>query len=898
MKKIIIMLLAALIMIIGIPVLTLSKLDSDIYSINALFVKSWQNEDFPSMPNLSAKAMRKEINDITQYALEAGYNAILFEVRSEGDALYRSSVFPTSQFLLKKQGAFTFFDPLGEMIKSASKKGLSVYAVVDPYSLGSDLSVLSKKNPAVKHSDLTTNNGDQYLLKPDNAQVIRLNAKDLGAMAKRYNLGGIIIQNIHVLDGMKKEITNLLQSCRNTIKGRTKLGVMLPDEALEEDFSSAFSLCNMVITSILNEVNPTDDGYSQRLKSWQKAVGDRLIPMIDVKNSTLSAAQMSAQSFAAEQNGINSRIIGNYSALLNRKDFAGDILASMSYENSYTPTPLNYAPLQELSINRPTDTITVSSSTYFIMGTSDPAQPLTLNWKSVERNTTDGVFGIKVSLAMGTNTFTLQQGNNSKTVTIKRSNGSASAATTVNVTSMTPRSSLLAYNDVAFSISCVAPAGKTVTATLGDTAITLNQTKAASPSVPATFWGTMKFSGASSGKVKNLGPITYQIDGGECAVSGGNVYLLGTGATPFARVIDTIASVFPDSSVTEGHYKSVYKAGVVEEIIEQMGEYYKLASGGYIKKAAVEVVDSTIAKQMVLSSVSEDHTDRAEQFVLGSLCGVPYTFEDDEDGTCTITLHQASSSVDLAALPTESELFSSISWSDDDNALKCVLIPRSSKKVWGIDILNQGNNAVLYVKKAPAISSTIGKPLENLVVVLDPGHGGSDTGAPSVLGLSGPNERDVNLANAKMLKMRLEQLGATVVMTREDNETKISLYDRMEVAQNNLPDFFLSIHHNSVAESVDANLPSGVESYFYEPFGSEFGESVVRSISNNVYDRDYRFSEWGYYIVTRMRYTPSILCEIGFVPNPVEFRNICDISEIYKTANAITVAMLNIISET
>lgn len=224
------------------------------------------------------------------------------------------------------------------------------------------------------------------------------------------------------------------------------------------------------------------------------------------------------------------------------------------------------------------------------------------------------------------------------------------------------------------------------------------------------------------------------------------------------------------------------------------------------------------------------------------------------------------------------------------------MTPRDTKKVWGIDILNQGGDAVLYAKRAPKLSGTPGKPMTGVVVVLDPGHGGTDIGAPSVLGASGPYERDVNLADAQMLKMRLEQLGATVVMTRTDNDTTLTLYDRMETAQNALPDFFMSMHHNSVAESQDANINSGVEAYYYEPFSQNFAEAAARGIADNVYARDYRFSDWSYYTVTRMRYTPSILCEIGFMPNPIEFKNVCDLTEIHKTADALALAMLNLIA--
>lgn len=902
MKKSVLALLTAFIIVSIVPLSACNrsgwgtKEDTAAAPLNGLLVKSHQNADFPSQPALSAKAMRQELSDIVLYAHDAGYNAILFEVRSQGESLYKSSNFPRSQFLLKKQGAFTLFDPLKEMIKAAQKKGLSVYAVVDPYYLGSDLTQLSKKHPAVKDNTLIAAIGESYLLNPDSTQTVQLNVKDLGAMAKRYKLDGIILENAHATDGPQSAVTNLLQSSRKTINGRTQLGLMLPDIALDEDYSSALALCDLILPEIEAEVSPAENGYADRLLSWQQAAGDKLAPVINLNNSALSAVQLSAQVFEATQNGVAARVVSNYGTARSRTDFAGDLLASLATENAYQPTALTYVPSQSLSVTRPTSAITVDASSYCITGTSDPALALTLDGQPVIRSTDDGVFAVLVPLQYGENIFTLQQGENSQTVTITRPDGSGPAATTINVTAMAPKSSLLAYNGIEFAISCVAPAGKTVTATLGDSTVTLKQNAVAAPDVPAVFSGNLKLTGAGDNEVKNLGPITYTIQGGETAVSGGNVYLLGHGATAYIRVTEFVASVFPDESVTEGNYKSVYKAGVVEEIADQMGEYYKLASGGFIKKATVEVVDSSVAKPPVLTGVTEQHTDRAEQFILAGIGGVPYTFADEEDGRCTITLHQANATVDLGTLPTESELFSKIEWTNDGNALTCTLTPRDQKKVWGIDILNRDADALLYVKCAPKRSDIPGKPMTGVVVVLDPGHGGTDIGAPSVLGASGPYERDVNLADAQMLKMRLEQLGATVVLTRADNDTTLTLYDRMETAQNILPDFFMSMHHNSVAESQDANINSGVESYYYELFSRDFAELAARGIADNVYARDYRFSDWSYYTVTRMRYTPSILCEIGFMPNPAEFKNVCNLTEIHKTADSLVLAMLNLIA--
>jgi N-acetylmuramoyl-L-alanine amidase len=94
-------------------------------------------------------------------------------------------------------------------------------------------------------------------------------------------------------------------------------------------------------------------------------------------------------------------------------------------------------------------------------------------------------------------------------------------------------------------------------------------------------------------------------------------------------------------------------------------------------------------------------------------------------------------------------------------------------------------------------------------IVLDPGHGGHDTGS---IGPSGLLEKDLVLQVARELqKLLQEKLGAEVFLTRSD-DTFISLEERTAVANKHKADLFLSIHANS---STSHNA-SGVETYFLD----------------------------------------------------------------------------------
>lgn len=88
-------------------------------------------------------------------------------------------------------------------------------------------------------------------------------------------------------------------------------------------------------------------------------------------------------------------------------------------------------------------------------------------------------------------------------------------------------------------------------------------------------------------------------------------------------------------------------------------------------------------------------------------------------------------------------------------------------------------------------------------VVLDPGHGGKDTGA---IGPDGAKEKELTLAMAKRLRAHLEALGLEVLLTREDDRT-LSLEERTRFANEKGADLFLSIHvnaaHNRKAKGIE-----------------------------------------------------------------------------------------------
>ena len=116
-----------------------------------------------------------------------------------------------------------------------------------------------------------------------------------------------------------------------------------------------------------------------------------------------------------------------------------------------------------------------------------------------------------------------------------------------------------------------------------------------------------------------------------------------------------------------------------------------------------------------------------------------------------------------------------------------------------------------------------------LVIALDPGHGGNDSGAVG----SGLKESDVNWKIAQACKAELENYaGVTVVLTRTQNECP-TLYERVERAVNQGAKVFVSLHINSTERSS----ADGAEVYY--PNGSSYNKvahETGKQLSQNILD--------------------------------------------------------------
>lgn len=176
---------------------------------------------------------------------------------------------------------------------------------------------------------------------------------------------------------------------------------------------------------------------------------------------------------------------------------------------------------------------------------------------------------------------------------------------------------------------------------------------------------------------------------------------------------------------------------------------------------------------------------------------------------------------------------------------------------------------------------------KGLRVCIDPGHGGMDPGCD----YNGRLESDDNWKLALSLKTELEAAGIDVVMTREDNNTKVFLKDRVKIANASGADYFISLHRNKgdgygVETWMTANSGQATEELTNNVHNAIVSANVQRDRGVKVGTETGEGSD--YYVLGNTT-MPACLIEFGFINNEEDNR-LYDVNlEAY--AKAITQAV-------
>lgn len=202
-----------------------------------------------------------------------------------------------------------------------------------------------------------------------------------------------------------------------------------------------------------------------------------------------------------------------------------------------------------------------------------------------------------------------------------------------------------------------------------------------------------------------------------------------------------------------------------------------------------------------------------------------------------------------------------------------------------------------FVNKDDNILNTSSLPVTEKVIIIDAGHGTPDSGAT---GYSGTREKDVNLIFAKSLGSLLQQSGAHVVYTREDDGTiadnldtsirSIKIQDmkkRKQIRDGKNADIFISIHMNIFS---DPKVKGAQVFYSGDNANSKTLANLIQesicSVADKSNTRKAKNSKNDIYLLNDSK-IPSVLVECGFLSNPEEEKKLLSKSYQDKMAYAI-----------
>ena len=179
-------------------------------------------------------------------------------------------------------------------------------------------------------------------------------------------------------------------------------------------------------------------------------------------------------------------------------------------------------------------------------------------------------------------------------------------------------------------------------------------------------------------------------------------------------------------------------------------------------------------------------------------------------------------------------------------------------------------------EKVISVNST---PVTNKRIIVDAGHGLPDQGTSSQ---SGVTEQKINLAISLKLQRLLEQSGATVILTRSDEngiykldaksirEKKISdTNNRVEIGNNSNADIYVSIHLNYYQDGKYSGWQT-----FYQGSSeqSKILATIIQSELNNNFNKVNKRTPMqikGVYIMDKVK-IPTVIVECGFLSNAEE----------------------------
>ncbi|MEH2426081.1 MAG: N-acetylmuramoyl-L-alanine amidase [Nostoc sp.] len=536
-----------------------------------------------------------------------------------------------------------------------------------------------------------------------------------------------------------------------------------------------------------------------------------------------------------------------------------------------------------------------SAQKIFFLGTAPPDGQVLINSKPITRSKA-GHFSPSFPLQLGENLFTVRRQNQELKIKVIRLNASPELPQGVAFAkdSLTPAVDIARLPGEVICFGAIAPPNANVSVILANQTIALlpQPQQAQLPSNLAALTGQNQPHAQSSvgnyqgctavATTADLGKPQFQLtlDGKTITQPGsGKIEILSRSQLPVSEV--TVESGVARTGPSTDHSRlTPLPKGTRATVTGREGEWLRLDYGAWINSKETRILPGAVPPQTIIRSVGYRQLPSATEIVFPLQVPVPVSVQQSEQ-TLALTLYNTTAQTDIIRLD-DNPLINRLDWQQEAPGQVKYTFNLKKAQQWGYKLRYDGTTLVLALRHPPKIGNTRRKPLANFKIVLDPGHGGKESGAS---GPTGYLEKDVNLVISKLLRDELLKQGATVVMTREDDK-EVSLVERQAIISQEEPAIAISIHHNSLPDDGDAEKIKGFGAFWYQPQAHSLAIFLQTYVVKKLGKPSYGVF-WDNLALTRPADAPSVLLELGFMSNPDEFEQVVNPEEQKKMAKAI-----------
>ncbi len=535
-----------------------------------------------------------------------------------------------------------------------------------------------------------------------------------------------------------------------------------------------------------------------------------------------------------------------------------------------------------------------STEKIFFIGTAPSDGQVLINGKLVNRSKA-GHFSPSFPLQLGENIFKVRYQNQEREIKIMRVSTQPELPPGLGFAkdSLTPAVDIARLPGELICFSAVAPPQATVSVNLLNQNIPLlpQPSQAQLPPNSSILTGLnqpnlsslSKYQGCTTvANAADLGKPQFnlQLNDQRITQTGlGKIEILAPTQLPVAEIASE-SGVARTGPSTDYSRLTPLPKGTRATVTGKEGDWLRLDYGAWINSKETKIISGAVAPQTVIRSIGYRQLAEATEMRFPLESAVPVSVEQGNN-SFILTLYNTTAQTDTIRLD-DDPVISRLYWQQVSPTQVKYTFNLKNLQQWGYKLRYDNTTLVLTLRHPPQLKNNKRLPLSGIKIVLDPGHGGKESGAS---GPTGYLEKDVNLVISKLLRDELVKRGAKVVMTREDDRD-VSLVERQTIINKEEPAIALSIHHNSLPDNGDAEKTKGFGAFWYYPQSHSLAVFLQNYAVKKLGKPSYGVF-WDNLALTRLSIAPAVLLELGFMSNPNEFEEIVNPQAQKKMANSL-----------